>query len=172
MKISAKTITYDAMLAAMCAVLGCFSVDMGNLKISIESFPILLGALCFGPSDGLLIALAGTFISQLIMYGLSVTTIVWMAPYLIAALFIGCFAEKNNLDPGKKQLFLIVLFSELLIVVLNTGALFIDSKVFGYYSAVYVLGSVPVRCAIAAIRIVLYFAALPPVIKTVKKLYS
>ena len=39
-----KQLTLDAMLAAMCAVLGYVALDMGNIKITFESLPILLGA--------------------------------------------------------------------------------------------------------------------------------
>ena len=38
-----KQLTLDAMLAAMCAVLGYVALDMGNIKITFESLPILLG---------------------------------------------------------------------------------------------------------------------------------
>ena len=50
-----KQLTLDAMLAAMCAVLGYVALDMGNIKITFESLPILLGAMLFGPVDGMLI---------------------------------------------------------------------------------------------------------------------
>ena len=71
MHFKTKQLTLDAMLAAMCAVLGYLSLDFGNLKITFESLPILLGAMLFGPADGFLIGTVGTFIYQLLRYGVS-----------------------------------------------------------------------------------------------------
>ena len=34
-----RQLTMDAALAAMCAVLGAVSIDLGNLKFSFESLP-------------------------------------------------------------------------------------------------------------------------------------
>ena len=42
----------DAMLAAMCAVLGYLSLDFGNLKITFESVPVLVAALLFVLTTG------------------------------------------------------------------------------------------------------------------------
>lgn len=54
--LNTKRLTIDAMLAALCAVLGYISLDLGNLKTTFESLLILL--------DGLLIGAIGTFIYQ------------------------------------------------------------------------------------------------------------
>ena len=40
----------DALLAAMCVVLGFMSIRIGNImKISLEDFPVILAALMYGP---------------------------------------------------------------------------------------------------------------------------
>ena len=54
-----RQLALDAILAAMCAVLGAVSIDLGNLKISFESLPVLLGALLFGPLDALAVGGVG-----------------------------------------------------------------------------------------------------------------
>ena len=54
-----KQLTLDAMLAAMCAVLGYVALDMGSIKITFESLPILLGAMLFGPVDACSSAASG-----------------------------------------------------------------------------------------------------------------
>ena len=57
------------MLAAMCAVLGAVALDVGNLKITLESVPIIVGALLFGSLDGAAIGFVGTLVYQLLRYG-------------------------------------------------------------------------------------------------------
>ena len=45
-------LTVNAMLAALCACLGYISLDLGNLKITFESLPVLMAGLMFGPASG------------------------------------------------------------------------------------------------------------------------
>ena len=46
-KTKTRQLALNAVLAAMCAALGYLSLDFGNLKITFESVPILIGALLF-----------------------------------------------------------------------------------------------------------------------------
>ena len=57
-----KQLALDSMLAAMCAILGYLALDLGSLKFTFESLPVLLGALLFGPIDGMLIGGVGTLL--------------------------------------------------------------------------------------------------------------
>ena len=43
-----RKLALNAVLAAMCAALGALALDLNSIKITFESFPILLGALLFG----------------------------------------------------------------------------------------------------------------------------
>ena len=67
MKNSTAQIAINAMLAALCAVLGYFSLDFVNLKITFESFPVLLAGMMYGPVNGAMVGLTGTFIYQLLL---------------------------------------------------------------------------------------------------------
>ena len=69
-----RKLALNAVLAAMCAALGALALDLNSIKITFESFPILLGALLFGPLDGLAVGFVGTLLYQLLRYGVSVTT--------------------------------------------------------------------------------------------------
>ena len=76
MKSSTRRIATDAMLAAMYVCLSYVSLSIGNsMKITLDSLPILVAALLLGPLDGLAVGLTGSFLSQLLTYGLSATTI-------------------------------------------------------------------------------------------------
>lgn len=166
---NAKRMTVISMLAAMCAVLGAISIDLGNLKITLESIPVILGAALFGPIDGALVGFVGTFVYQVIRYGFSVTTLLWMLPYCICGLIVGLYAKKHNYNLSVKQMILIVVIAELVITTLNTGVLYIDSKIYGYYSAVYIFGTLVPRYLICVGKAVAEGALLPLLIKPIKE---
>lgn len=164
-----KKMATNAMLAALCAVLGFVSIDMGNLKITLESFPVNLGALLFGPVDGMVIAFLGSFIYQILKYGFSVTTLLWILPGVVSAALLGGYAKKKEFGLTRKQVIIAVLIAELVVTILNTDVMYIDSKIYGYYSFVYIFGTIVPRFAICIGKGVVYGAVLHPLMETVKK---
>lgn len=164
-----KQLTINAMMTAMCAVLGYISLDMGNLKVTFESLPILISALLFGPVDGMIVGGMGTLIYQLLKYGVSATTLLWMAPYIICGLIAGFYAKKKNFSLTNGQIMMIVVLNELLITALNTGVLYIDSKLYGYYSAAFIFGSLVPRIAICVGKAVAFGLVLPALTKAVRR---
>ncbi len=167
--LNTKRLTIDAMLAALCAVLGYISLDLGNLKITFESLPILLGALLFGAQDGLLIGAIGTFIYQFLRYGLTATTVLWILPYVICGLLVGLYAQKKRFILSRKQVLMVVILNELLITILNTGVMYIDSKLFGYYSFVYIFGSFFLRLVICVGKAAAFGILLPKLIAVLRR---
>ncbi len=164
-----RKLAIDAMLAAMSAVLGYISLDFISLKITFESVPILIGALLFGPLDGAAIGLVGTLIYQLLRYGISTTTLLWILPYVLCGLLVGLYAKMRSFDLTQKQTLFIVVLAELMVTLLNTGVIYIDSKLFGYYTPTLITGSLALRLAICAGKAVAYSFALPPLLKAVNK---
>lgn len=158
----------NAMLAALCAALGYVSIDLGNIKLTLEGFPILLGALMFGPVDGMAIAFVGTFLSQLLRYGITMTTLLWILPYVIAALAVGLYAKGNAFDMTRKQVILIALVGEFLILVFNTVALVIDSKIYGYYGSYIFAATVP-RLVVCVCKSIVFGVVLHQLIAAVRK---
>lgn len=159
----------DSMLAAMCAVLGGVALDLGNLKISLEGLPIIVGALLFGPLDGAAIGFVGSSVYQLLRYGISVTTLLWVLPHAVCGLIIGLYAKKNGFSLGTGKTVFIVVIAELAVTTLNTGVMYIDSKVYGYYSAVYIFGSIVVRYAICVGKAIVTGAIMPPLVALLRK---
>ena len=88
-KWTARRLAADAMFAAMVTVLGLVSISTGNLKITVEALPVFLGALLLGPVDGLAIGGVGTLLYQLLRFGVSATTALWIAPYVLLGLCVG-----------------------------------------------------------------------------------
>ena len=169
MKSKTEKFAIDSMLAAMCAVLGYISLDFGNIKVTFESLPILLGAFLLGPVDGLAIGGIGTLIYQLLRYGITVTTPLWMLPYMLCGLLVGYYAKKKDFKPTNRQIMIVVVLNELMITILNTGVIYVDSHIFGYYTPAYVLGSLAIRFVICILRAVVFGVLLPKLIDILKK---
>ena len=158
---STKQLTVNALLAALCAVLGYVALDIGNFKLTFESVPVLMAGLMYGPLSGVLVGGVGTFIYQLLRYGMSATTALWILPYIMTGLISGLYAKKAEFMNTNRQLRLIIMLMELLIFVLNSFVIYIDSIVYSYYSPVYVFGTIPLRFVVALIKGVAFGALIP-----------
>lgn len=164
-----KRLVTNAMLAAMCAVLGYLAVDLGNLKVTFESLPILIGAFLFGPVYGACVGAVGTLVYQLVRYGVSVTTVLWMLPYIVAGFLVGIYAKRKDFSLNPRQILVVTFLAELLITLLNTGVLYIDSKIFGYYSPVYIFGSLGMRLVICVVKGIAFGLIIPGIVRAVTK---
>ena len=164
-----KRLATNAMLSALCAVLGFIALDFNVLKITLESFPVNMGALLFGPVDGAVIAFIGSFIYQLLKYGVSATTALWIAPGVISAVLSGWYAKKKDYQLTKMQMVVAVLLAELVVTVLNTGVMYIDAKMYGYYFPGFITGSLIPRLAICVGKGIVYGVILHPMLDSIKK---
>ena len=163
--ITTQQLTLNAMLAAVCAVLGYMALDLFTLKVTFESFPVLLAGLMFGPVHGALVGFIGTFIYQLLRYGLEMSTPLWIIPYVIMGAVVGAFAKRSTYDNSTKEIRAIALAAELLIFALNTVALFFYSKLlYGAFSLPFITGSLIPRFLIAAAKGVVYGLIARPIL--------
>ena len=167
-----KKLAMDSMLAAMCAVLGYLSLDFGNLKITFESVPILLGALLLGPIDGMAIGGVGTLLYQLVRYGVSVTTPLWILPYVLCGLVVGLGSSRRDFHPSRWESTVFIVSGELLITLLNTVTLYIDSKIYGYYYPGFILAPLALRLAICVGKAAVFSVLLPQLAGSVGRVVS
>ena len=167
-----RQLAVDAMLCAVCAVLGYVALDLGNIKITFESLPVLLGALLFGPVDGMLIGGIGTLSYQLIRYGITATTPLWIAPYVVCGLLVGAWAHRRDFALSRRQTVVLVVLAELVVTALNTAALYVDSKLYGYWFPGFIQGMLALRLVICVVKAVAFGLILPNVIETVRRTYG
>lgn len=167
-----RQMALDSMLAAMCAVLGAISLDLGNIKLTLESLPIIIGALLFGAADGAAIGFVGTFVYQVLRYGFSVTTLLWMLPYVVCGLIVGAYAQRCDFTLSHRALILLVVAAELAVTTLNTFVMYIDSVIYGYYSAVYIFGALSLRYIVCVGKAVVTGCILPPLLDFLKKTFE
>ena len=164
-----RQLAIDAVLSAMCAVLGTVAIDLNSIKITLESFPVLLGALLFGPIDGMVIGFVGTLLYQLLRYGVSVTTLLWILPYAVTGFLAGWFAKKHSFRLSSRQTIGIVTIAEILVTALNTGVMYLDSRIYGYWFRGFISAMLIPRTAVCIIKATAFGLILPKVIEIVKK---
>ena len=167
--LTTKQLTLDAMLAALCAVLGYLSLDFVNVKITFESVPVLMAALLFGPVDAAAVGGVGTLIYQLLRYGVSATTPLWILPYILTGALVGYCAKRSGFTLSRRQMLLLIVAAELLVTLLNTGVIYLDSVIYGYYFPGIILGALALRLALCIIKAAAYAFALPPLLRPIRR---
>ena len=141
-----KRLVTIAMLVAMYVVLSLFgTIRLGSMNISVASLPIIVGGALFGPIDGLLIGLLGSFMEQMLTYGITVTTPLWMIPATVRGLMVGAFAKHHGFEMSFKQTQFITILSALVVTAINTVVMYLDAKIYGYYTFAGVFGMVVPR---------------------------
>lgn len=168
-----KRLTTCAMLVAINVVLSILTpIKLANFKFTFEAFPILIAGIIFGPIDGFIVGTIGSAIYQILFsgYGLMITTPLWILPHTISGLLVGVYSKKHNYDLTNSQLIFITILSAIVVTTLNTVAIYIDSKVFGYYSFAYVFGSIIFKILAGIILAIIYSLIIEKIAKNVKNM--
>lgn len=149
MKQIVRRITGDGMLLAIYIVLSVITVKITpNLQVTFTGIAIIMAIVLYGWTDGILIALLGSFISQLrSAYGLTITTPIWMIPPILRAVVFGLFyhiyLKKGILLQDKKILFFVyATIAGLVTTIANTGAIYLDAYIFQYPVALALVESI------------------------------
>lgn len=118
----------------------------GDIRITFASLPILLSALLFGPVEAAVIALVGEFLNQLLGYGISVTTMLWIIPPAVRALVVGMSAlafrgSDRPLERRPVTCYACCILGAMGTTVANTAVYWVDSIIYHYYSFALIFGS-------------------------------
>ena len=170
MKLSkTKRLALDAMLAAMFVVLSLFSIRLPGMKITLDSLPVLVAAALLGPVDGLAVGLIGSFLNQMITYGFTATTLLWIIPAGIRGLLVGFYAKRHGFSMTLRQTVFITISTALLVTALNTFFMYVDSWVYSYsYAAA--LATLALRVLAGIITAVLFSLLLPALLAALRRL--
>ncbi len=161
------------MLIAVYLVLSILTpVKVVNFKFTFEAFPILVAAFLSGPADGLIVGGIGSFLYQLLFsgYGITPTTVLWVLPHAASGLLVGLLSRSKKFDLNRPQIILACILSSLTVTSLNLLALYVDSKLYGYYSSALVFGNLFLKIVTGVILAVIYSAILPKLLAYLKKL--
>lgn len=159
--------TICALLSAINVVLSILApIKLANFKFTFEAFPILVGAIMFGPNMGLLVGTLGSLIYQIFFsgYGFTITTPLWVLPHALSGLIVGLYVKKHNYNLNKKQLITITILSALLVTILNTLAQYIDAYIFEYPYTLVLLTTI-MKIVSGIIQSIIYALIIDKLIK-------
>lgn len=116
-----------------------------------------------------MVGLVGAFLGQLMTYGVTATTVLWIIPPAVRGLLIGLYAKRCGYELSRKQLVGVLIVTSLVVTLLNTGAIYLDSVIYGYYTYAYVFGKVGIRIVSGAVTAVAMAFVTPPVLDMLKR---
>ncbi len=138
-----KKIVYIGLFVALYVVLSLYcSISLGSIHITIGSFPIVLGALMFGPRFAATVGLIGELCKQLTTYGLSYTTPLYIIPPALRGLIVGLMPNKP---------YLAGVIAAVVVTIANTLVNLIDSLIFRYYTLSLIFGTLVYRLVLGIV---------------------
>ena len=161
------------MLIAVYIVLSLpmLTINVGGLKFTFEHFPVLLCAVLYGPIDGMIVGALGELINQMMTFGFTPTTALWILPIAVRGILVGLgarmFKKRTRFNPI--WMWIVCILSGVVSSGLNTLALYVDSKMFGYYTYELVFGVLAMRITLSAITSFVMGNVLAPVQFGLKK---
>ncbi|MEG1594014.1 MAG: folate family ECF transporter S component [Oscillibacter sp.] len=165
-KIKTQALCRIAILAALYALLTLVSVRAGNLRVSFGSLPLVVCALLFGPWQAAAVGALGEFLNQMLSYGFTATTVLWLIPAAVRGLVIGLAALRfrGNRPLAERPLpcFAVCVCAALATTLCNTAVIWLDSVLYHYYTFVYVFGDMALRLLTGSVTaVVIATLAMP-----------
>lgn len=157
---STYKIALTAIFAALYIILSFITIRLGNVSITLAPLPILVLTLLIGWWAGISVCFIGEFILQVGLYGLTITTPIWIiGPLLrpcVLSILILIFPSIKN----KSWKFIIAaVIAGLFTTAGNTLALYLDALIIGYPFS-FVLIETAIRLAVGvATSIILGYLA-------------
>ena len=175
---SVRRIAIDAVLIAMFFGLSLLSVQLGGIKITFASLPTIICAMLFGPIDGFLVGFLGAFLEQMLKFGFTATTMLWILPPAIRGLFIGLCAvllrkhmSVDSILQTKRPYvyFIFCILSGIIVSTLNTLVFYVDAKIYHYYEYHRIFGVFWIRIASGIVSSLLMALVALPVVAALKR---
>ncbi len=174
-----RRMAINAFMVAVYIVLSTYlAINMGGLKLTFEALPVVICAVIFGPVDAMVVGFLGELLNQMLTFGFTPTTLLWILPIVTRGLVIGVCVSwikrrqglSGFLAPKNYIFFLIISIAASLIhSLLNTFTLYVDSKIFGYYSYHMVFGVLLVRLAAGTISAVIMSIITVPLAEALRR---
>ena len=165
---NAKRLTTNAVLIALYVVLSFVSLNFGFLKLSFALLPVFLSALCFGAVDAVAVGAVASFIQQMLTYGFTATTVLWMLPPIVLGALVGLYARSKQFDMTIRQHAFIIAIGCLTVTTINTGVMLIDGWVYGYPVA-FTFSVVSLRYVSSIAMAVIYTIVAPRVVALIRR---
>lgn len=161
-----------AILSALYFVFDLISIKAGPFKISVSGLPVILVAILYGPIDAMIVGFTGAFLGQMVSFGFTPTTLLWVLPAIVRGLFVGLFTRKINILERPISLIVIIVASSLIVTTINTVVMYIDSVIYNYYSYAYIFGALITRYIAGIITAIIYSVLTPTIYEPVSKILN
>ena len=168
----------NAILIAIFFVLSLLSVEIAGVKITFDSLPVVLAAMLFGPVDAFLVGFLGAFLEQMIKYGFSVTTLLWVIPPAVRGLVVGLctiglrrvLRRGEGMNPRRTVLyFAACLLAAITTSLLNTLVYYVDAKLYDYYHYALIFGALAMRIITGLVSGAITAGLCLPILTAVRK---
>jgi len=162
-------------MAALYLPLALFvAIRIGTWQVSFGSLPVVITALMFGPMDAFLVAAIGEFFKQLLTYGFTATTILYLIPPALRGVVIGFVAVRlwksdRKLEDRRVLCYLVCICAAVVTTFGNTMVNWADSLIYGYYTFAYVFGNAVVRFITGMVNSVVIATAAIPLVKLLRR---
>ncbi|CDB87324.1 putative uncharacterized protein [Firmicutes bacterium CAG:170] len=175
-----KRLVIDALLVALFFVLSMFAVEIAGVKITFVSLPTVVCALLYGPVDACIVGLLGAFLEQMLKYGFTATTVLWLLPAVLRGLIVGLGTvvlrrsmSIEAITSTKKPYvyYIVCIVAGLVTSCANTLVFYLDSVIYHYYSFAMVFGVFWVRLATGALASFLTATVALPVVMALRKFH-
>ena len=135
--LSVYRLSIDSMMAALYFVLAYLAIRIGNITITPASVTIVIVSLLYSPLDALSVALVGELLNQMVRYGASPTTALWLMPVLLRASIISltahfCRKKGTYLENHLIGYFITLMIAALFTTAANTGIIYLDAWLLKY----------------------------------------
>lgn len=173
MKVNVKLIVRGALYVALFVILSIYgTINLQNLKITVQNFPIYVAAITLGAIPGALVGFTGMFVNQLLTYGFTATTLFWVLPQTILGAVCGYIFEKNLVKINDTQKFFVcILVLQLMVTILNTLIYALDAFIYGYFNYLIIFGPIVIKIMISILTGIVFSILLPIVVKIAKKIH-
>ena len=174
-KSNVRKLCYAAILAAMYLPLSLYvAVQVGNVRISFGSLPVVVGALLFGPVESVAVALVGEFLKQILTYGVTYTTVLYLIPPALRGLVIGLAAalvrqRGGRLEERRPLCYAVCAAAAVCTTVGNTLVNWLDSVLMGYYFPGLILGDLVWRLLVGMVNAVVIVSLAMPLVRTLRR---
>ena len=162
-------------LAALYLPLALFvAIRIGTWQVSFGSLPVVVAAMLFGPADAFLVAAIGEFLKQLLTYGFTATTVLYLIPPALRGMVIGLVAVRlwksgRALEERRGLCYLVCMCAAIVTTFGNTMVNWADSLIYGYYTFAYVFGNAVVRFITGMVNSVVIATVAIPLVKLLRR---
>lgn len=161
-------------MAALYVLLTSLSIKAGNLHITFASLPVVILALLYGPVEGALTALIGEFLNQMLTYGFTVTTGLWLIPPAVRGVIIGLvamrlWASARPLENRPAVYYPVCIGAAVVTTICNTAIIWLDSHIYHYYTFAAVFGDAAARFVTGMITAVVISTIAMPMVRVLRR---